>query len=126
MATYTKVGLEWISDKTLDNESGVIQDIAVGTDDSSESYFATALGSEEYRASTGDPNVTLTETDDSGRFEVEVEVTGGTEVPAGTDITEVGLFESNGTLILIGNFSVVPVASASTEAFRVIFNPEAL
>lgn len=125
MTTVTQVGLEWISDKTLDNEAGVIDDIAIGTNGSSESFFATALANEVYRASNGDPNVTVTETNDEGTYTFELDVTGGTEVTAGKSIREIALFESNGTMICIGNFNPVFIESGQTETFRVEFNPDA-
>lgn len=123
MATVTKVGLEWLSDKALDKETDHIDEIAVGSDGSSESFLATDIGTEEYRAQFSNPNVTLSETDDEGKFEVTVEVTGGTEVPAGTIIKEVALFTSGGVLIEIGNITNVQVDSGASESFRIELDP---
>lgn len=123
MATITQVGLEWLSDKALDNETDVIDEIAVGSDGSSESFFATDMGTQEFRAAFSNPNVTLSETDNEGKFEVTVEVTGGTEVPAGTIIREVALFTSGDVLIAIGNITAVQVDSGASESFRIEVDP---
>lgn len=126
MVTTTNVGLEWLGDKTLDKVSSHIDTIAVGTG-KNESRDATTLGNEEYRADDSTSVVEFVETGDQGQYEARIEVQGGTEVPANTKITEVGVFAGGGggggTLAIIDEFDYIEVGDGHTEEFVVPATP---
>ncbi len=97
MATITpSEGLEWFVRKSL-NESGVVDekiyDVGVGSGSGSPVLGDTQLDQQEYRTNADSSNVTIENTSpDLGELEVRITINGGTEVPAGTTITEFGLW----------------------------------
>jgi hypothetical protein len=95
-------GLEWFVERALD-EGGVsneeIYDIAVGSGTASLSSTDTQLDQEEYRAKDADSNVAIINTSpQTGEIECRITISGGTEVPAGTSITEFGVFARDPTI----------------------------
>jgi hypothetical protein len=97
MATNTPdEGNEWIVERSL-GDSGVsneeIYSIAVGSGSASLSDTDTQLDTEEYRANRDDSTVSIVDTSPQiGEIECKITVSGGTEVPANTDITELAVF----------------------------------
>lgn len=124
MTTTTDLGLEWIGDKTIDNVNDSISKIAVGSGSGNESTVASSLANEVYRGDVADSNVTQVESSATGRFDTEVVVTGGVEVPANTVITEIALFSGSGVMIVIDDFdSGVTVGAGVKQSFQIRFNP---
>lgn len=126
MTTVTDDGLDWLGDKSLDRVASRIDAIAVGTG-TNESNGASALGNEEYRSNHSNNNVEFVETGATGEYDAIITVKGGTEVPAGTTITEVGVFAGGdgggGTLVAIDEFAGVTVEDGHTEEFTVPVDP---
>lgn len=126
MTTVTDDGLEWWGDKSIDNVSTRLDAIAVGTG-TNEATGASTLGSEAYRSNYTNSNVQFVETGATGEYEAIITVKGGTEVPAGTSITEVGVFAGGqgggGTLVAIDEFSAITVENGHTEEFTVPVDP---
>lgn len=91
-STFTDDGEEWASE-IFDQNLGII---AVGTGSSSPTEGDTALDNEIYRASTSDSNVSIDVGAGVGEVVCQITVSGGTEVPAGTTITEFGLYSLDG------------------------------
>jgi len=100
--------------------------VALGTGQN-ESTTATGLGSREYLAQPSNNNVRIVETGSTGEYEIIIEVTGGTEVPGGTEISEIGAFfgdpDSGGPLFAIDEFAAVPVDAGHTEEFTIPVDP---
>lgn len=123
MTTITDTGLEWISDVILGSVTEEIDAIAVGSGTGAEGNGATSLTTEEYRAQKSNEDVVFTETDATGAFEAIITITGGQEVPAGTQITEIGVFGGDGAadpdLIVIDEFASVTIEQGHTEEFTV-------
>lgn len=117
MTTVTDAGLNWYQDRSIGVETGQIDEVAVGSGSGSESATTGGLDNEVYRGSTQDTNVTFNRTE-TGRLEATITIQGGTEVPAGTEISEM-LIEVSGAqvIIAIDNFSAVTVVSGNTEEF---------
>jgi len=126
MTTATDDGLEALSDAAHGFTSDEIDAIAVGTGTGNEATGATSLASEAYRADRTSEDVEFVETDATGAVEAIITVTGGQEVPADTDITEIGVFigETNGnaTLLIIDEFAAVTVEDGHTEEFTVPYD----
>lgn len=123
MTTITDDGLEFVGDRLIGNSSAVINTVAVGTGQN-ESSDATALGNQEYSATDSSNNVEILETGTTGEIEFVITLKGGTEVPANTDVTEIGLFTDDGTLVVIDEFSGVTVEDGRTEEFVVPLDPQ--
>lgn len=124
MTIATDVGLEWLSDKAFDREADDINTMAVGTGTGSEDPVATSLSSEKYRATDADANVEFIESNATGGFDAVIRVKGGTEVPAGTEITEIAVFAGGGgsgdnVMLIVDEFSGVTVDSGRTEEFAI-------
>lgn len=123
MTTTTDDGLEVVGDLLIGAVSGQIDALALGSGTGSETTDATSLNNEEYRASTSNNNVELIETGQTGESELIIRVKGGTEVPAGTPITEMGAFFNGdgggGTLVYIDNFDAKTVEAGHTEEFTI-------
>jgi hypothetical protein len=123
MTTITNEGREWYRDLSL-NGGNTVDVIKVGSGTNTETTTATSLGNLKKSASTSDSIVNIEEGKNANEFVCNITITGGTEVPAGTDISELGVFSSDGKLIAIDNFSSVTVNSGVTEAFSMTFTIE--
>lgn len=127
MTTTTDSGLEAISDILIGNRSTEIDALAIGTGTGTEGSSATSLGSEVFRAGVADSNVELIETGATGETELILRVKGGTDVTAGTALTEVGVFidgaGGGGELVVIDNFAEVIIETGHTEEFTIPFEP---
>lgn len=123
MTTTTDDGLETAGDLMIGAVSGQIDALAIGSGTGSEGTGATSLNNEEYRAAVSNSNVELIETGQTGQSELIIRVKGGTEVPAGTPITEMGAFFNGagggGTLVYIDNFNAKTVEAGHTEEFTI-------
>jgi len=123
MTTTTNDGLEVIGDLIIGNVDAEIDAIAVGSGTGSEVDDASSLNNEEHRASVSDTNVEIIETGETGQSELIIRVKGGTEVPDGTPITEVGAFFNGagggGTLVFVDNFDATNVEAGHTEEFTI-------
>lgn len=85
----TDEGRDWFRDKIFNDESDEIPYIvAVGDGTSAVASSDTSLESELYRANNDDSNVTVAQTTNTGEFEFRITLSGGTEVPAGSDVSE--------------------------------------
>jgi len=96
MATLTPdEGLEFTADKLLDDPSVAnweMYQVAVGSGSANLDNNNTQLDNEEYRANKDDSNISIQDSSIDGRITVKITISGGTEVPAGTTITEFGIF----------------------------------
>lgn len=95
-------GLEWFVEKSL-NESDVqdeiVYDVAVGSGSTSISPSDTQLDVQEHRSNDSDSIVNITNTSpQTGEIDVKITISGGTEVPADTQITEVGVWARDPSL----------------------------
>jgi hypothetical protein len=97
MATITPdEGLEWLVEKSI-NDSNVtderIYSVAVGTGNAALSPSDTQLDQEEHRSTVDDSIVSIEDTSPAvGELTFKITVSGGTEVPAGTSVTEFAVF----------------------------------
>lgn len=123
MTLLTDDGREWYGDKAIDAVATRLESVAVGTGSGSEDPDSSTLANETYRNDISSANVEIVEVDAVGSLEASIEVTGGTEVPAGAKITELGVFadgvNGGGTLVWIDEFAAVTVEGGHTEVFSV-------
>jgi hypothetical protein len=113
-------GLEWASQKLLDNNVGeALYIVAVGDGTNSPSPGDTSLQSELYRADDDDSNCTVEPASGTGDIVARITVSGGNEVPADADITELGLFVSDGSTLLYREVNdAVTVGSGERQTFE--------
>jgi hypothetical protein len=94
-------GREWITEKVL-NVSGTtdqkIYDVGVGSGIGSAGPGDTQLDTQEHRANNDDSIVDIRDTSVDGEIECKITVSGGTEVPGGTSITELGVWARDPSL----------------------------
>lgn len=119
------VGLEWIGDKTLENDSTddeVVRYVAVGTGGTTPATGDTQLDNEIHRQE-GE----FTESNTTGGYDAVITVSGGTEVDPGDTITELGIFAgtyqddgtNQGTLLLRETINGVTVEAGHREQFTI-------
>lgn len=127
MTTTTDAGLEVIGDILIGKRTAQIDALAIGSGTGTESASATTLGSEVFRASASDSNVELIETGSTGKTELIIRFKGGSDISAGTDVSEVGAFVGGvgggGTMVIIDNFPTVTVETGHTEEITIPFEP---
>lgn len=117
----TDVGLEWFGDKSLDNVTGVIDQVKIGTGTDGPSPDDTSLQNPVYSATTADAELTVEElSSDDGLVRATLTITGGSQVAAGTDISEFGVFVSNsGTMLFREVREAVTLNNGLEVEFRI-------
>lgn len=127
MTLLTDDGKDWYG--TITNPTTSTDDIAsvaIGSGSGSENVSATSLGNREYIADYQDAPVDFIDGSALGEVTAVIEVTGGTEIPAGTTITEMavlaGLSGSTSFFVYVDEFSGVTVQSGSTRSFELTYN----
>lgn len=114
-------GREWISEKVLDNHvDGQFYIVAVGDGTTSPSSSDTSLENELYRANSDDSNCSIQDTSNTGEIKCRITVSGGTEVPAGSDLSEFGVFASDGSTLIYREVrdTAVTVQSGDRKTFE--------
>lgn len=91
-------GRNFVEEATVDGISEVLDTVAVGTGDTAPTSSDTSLDAEVYSVADSNGNVTVEKTTNTGEIRFVVEVTGGTEVPAGTEIIELGALTTDDRL----------------------------
>jgi len=113
-------GRDWIANKLFNNESDEYPYIvAVGDGTTLPASDDSSLGNEIYRANDDDSNCTVELTGNTGQYLGRITVSGGTEVPANSDISEIGLFSSDGTTLLYRETrNAVTISSGDRKTFE--------
>lgn len=120
MTTVTDRALDWYQEQVLNIESGRIDTLALGDGEDSESEDPSGLDNELFRADDSENTVTIELGDDQATVVGEIEVTGGTEVPSDTAVTELMLYsDSDDVIVAIDNFPEVLIESGQTEQFEI-------
>jgi hypothetical protein len=122
MTTVTDEGLEWYRDiSILANEE--IDTIAVGTGDTSPTESDTSLENEVYRTKITNANASIEKGDFFNQFTCTIKVTGGGNVSASDEISELGIIAEGDTanekLIARDVFPYVEVSSGAKEKFTI-------
>jgi hypothetical protein len=120
-------GLEWVTDKTFgSNPSEYAYIVAVGDGQSSPSPGDTELDNEVYR-SNDDSNDCTVEKTSATEITARITLSGGLQIPADTDVNELGIFISDGTTLLYREVNdTVTIGSGEKQTFETIVNVENL
>lgn len=123
MTTVTDDGVDWYQDIAIGNTEYPIDTIAVGTGSGSEGVNSDGLDAPVYEGQAGDDsNVTFQTLDQTGLMEAIITVRGGTEVPAGTVITEMAVVvNGDDVVVAVDNFTPIEVEAGHTEEFTMPF-----
>ncbi len=95
-----------------------LYEIAVGTGTTSPSNSDTSLENEVYRSSVDNSNVTISDSSNNGEIDCSITISGGTEVSAGTTVTEFGVFTTDGRLVVREVRSGVTLESGDRKTFE--------
>lgn len=116
MTTVTDDGLDWYRDRALGNTTGELDTVAVGTGADSEATDTDTLANLAYSATTASNNVEILTLADPGDSVAVIRVKGGTEVPADTELTEIGVLVGElDELVVVDNFEPILVEAGRTE-----------
>jgi len=121
MGEITDDGAESIGDTIFDINSTPINTIAVGDGTSSPSRTDTQLDNKLYEADVTSDTVSIEPTSTDGVVSLTITVAGGTEVPGGSTITELGLIDSTGTLVYRETRTQTIIESGEVATFSVEF-----
>lgn len=116
----TTEGRNWFREKIFNNESDELPYIvAVGDGTASPTASDTSLDNELYRANDDDSNCTIQPTSNTGEFEWKITLSGGTEVPADSDINEAAVITdgTNEFLYREVRASSITLASGDRKTF---------
>ena len=116
-------GLDWYRDKGLGNRTNeAIDTIKVGTGTNAPSSTDSSMQNEVHTSDTSNGNVTIKSTGSVGEYRAQISVSGGGEVPAGTDISEFGVFTNTDVMIKHEVRSAVTIESGDRKTFETIIN----
>lgn len=113
-------GLEWFSERAVGEANGeTAYIVAVGDGTGTVSSGNTSLSSELYRANDGDSNCTVEATASTGEIVAKITVSGTELNNLPQDITEFGLFASDGSTLLYREVrSAVTIQSGDRKTFQ--------
>lgn len=122
---FTLDGLRFISDQILDGGVGTLKTVAIGTGTTAAQTTDTTLEAEVYRQDESGDNVSIERVDDTGEIRVLISVAGGTEITAGTNITEFGVFadDANTTLVYRAIYTGKVIESGTRTLFALTLDP---
>lgn len=92
-------GLDWVADRMIFSDASDLGEVAVGNGDTEPAAGDSSLESELYRASSDQENCTIERSSSLGEIQCTITISGGTEVDAGSQISELGLFSLAGDLV---------------------------
>lgn len=119
-------GRDLLEQKAIDsNYSAVLDTVAVGDGTQSPSLTDSSLTNNLYEASSSNSNVTAEKDAGVGEMRFTIAITGDTEVPGGSDITEIGVKASDGTLFYYEvRDTAITVSTGETVTIEVVVQLE--
>ncbi len=95
----TSDGLSWMHERLVNESTPPITTIALGSGSSAPAAADTSLDAEVVRRDVSSDNAQLFFNSEVPEIRFRITIQGGTDVPAGTEISELGVFNAAGTLI---------------------------
>lgn len=118
-------GYVLVAERLLGNTTELLDAVAIGTGTATLTETNTSLANEVYRSTTSDSNVSIDLSgNEPGEIIARITVSGGTEVAAGTTITEIGLFGDQNTLVYRETFDGVTIDSGDRKTFEFAIEPD--
>lgn len=126
MVLVTNDGREWYRDLAVGDVDTSLDAVAIGVGSGSEDSHSSSLSDEIYRDQFSGEHVEYTHLVFS-RTRVLIQVTGGDEIPGGSEITEIGLLsgdtDSGETILVwVNEFPAVEVPDDETTSFGIEYN----
>lgn len=106
---------------TYDRPTDIIDTVKIGTGTSSVDDGDTSMQSSEF---SGSPDRIVPK--DNGERQFQIIVTGGTEVPSGTDVSEFGLFDSTGGMVYHEVDDPITVSQGISQEFFITLDLDGL
>ncbi|WP_153952858.1 hypothetical protein [Halosegnis longus] len=116
---FTIEGINWLADVITGDIDSEVTTIAVGTGSTTPLRTDTELENEVYRTNTSNSNCSIRPTSNDGEMAFTINISGGTEVPDQTEITEFALFTDESTPRMV--YREVTSGRLITEGDRVGF-----
>jgi len=114
-----------VAEHLLGQTTELLDVVALGTGTATPTETDTSLANELYRSTRSDSNVSIDLSgSEPGEIVARITVSGGTEVTAGTTITEIGLFGDQDTLLYRETFSGVTIDSGDRKTFEFAIEPD--
>jgi len=114
-----------VSEHLLGQTTELLDVVALGTGTATPTETDTSLANELYRSTRSDSNVSIDLSgSEPGEIVARITVSGGTEVSAGTTITEIGLLGDQDTLLYRETFSGVTIDSGDRKTFEFAIEPD--
>lgn len=114
---YTSIGLNYLAENAFEKPDSRINTIAVGSGTTNPAITDTTLESRVFEATDGTNVVSFESATAAGEYICRIALQGGTEVPGGTQISELGLKTDAGDLIYRETRNAVTIETGS----RIIF-----
>lgn len=120
-SAVTTFGKNYYVNRTVDGDSYPEQTkMVVGSGTTSASESDTSLETLEYEAQFTDANANLYKVASAdGVYRANIEISGGVEVPAGTDIAELGIKTSNDDLVYREVRNVTTIRAGERISFEI-------
>lgn len=115
----TTRGKIWFIQRSLGTTSEIQQYIAVGTDGTDPTVGDTSLGNEVDRFSRDTAVAAFRQPAGNAEIIGEVSPTGGVEIPAGTEIKEIGVFSNQDNLLYRDTRGGVTIGLGDTVDFEI-------
>lgn len=119
--TIPNDGLNWVADAATPGvDEPKLQYVSVGTGTSSPKIDDTDLESETYRSDIDTATSSIDRSSSTGSIRASITVSGGTEVPSGEEITELGIFTESGELVYREVRDVISIGDGERVTFEFI------
>jgi hypothetical protein len=115
---YTTTGLDYIVNGVFQKPDSRINTIAVGSGTTAPSVTDSSLESRVFEATDETSAVSFESGSDPGEYISRIAVQGGTEVPGGVGISELGIKTDNGDLVYRETRNTVTVETGSRIVFE--------
>lgn len=115
---YPEGGQNHIADASFGRTDSYIDTIAVGSGTTDPSITDSSLEAPVFEASNSTSIVSFEPTSSPGEYVCRIALQGGTEVPGGADITELGLKDTDGDLVYRETRTAVTIDDGSRIVFE--------
>lgn len=118
----TDSGREWCSEKLANEVSSTLNTVAVGDGTTDPQSGDSSLENRLHEETTSSSTVVIETSGNTGEIEFRISISGGTEVPAGSSITEIGVKTSSGILVWRGTRDALVIDDGDRKTLQGTLN----
>lgn len=112
-------GLNWVANKSAPGVTvSDLQYVSIGTGTALPASDDTSLDNQIYQANIDDGGASIQRTSSTGTIRASITVSAGTEVPAGADITELGVLSGDFDLVYREVRDVITIDNGERVTFE--------